>query len=383
MRPPTAADIAAQFNSFGGRQITADQVSNIREDGFGGYIADIEGATHNVSSEMGSETSNSVGSFTGVPELTEGGDSGKENNVAGDSGFVWGGESKSESVDKAISDVNQKISEMQKQLPLLEATMKEKQEKIEELKKMFRNHSYHGIRDAQRQYDEAMNKHKQLEDNITALKGTLSELEKKKESDAKEALTKASELISAMGDKIGEHLGDKYKSVAKEIADDIKNFQGKTIRSYNDAMASLNKILSNPAMKVNQADKDALVNAWKQVNAQDIANKLGNLSKTFKVADIVLKVEKVREKSIEGYETGNWGPLMLEVESWVLSGVAVGVAMGILGYVAPVVAATVGLPVTAITIAGIIGISYLASFIDDKKADKINNEIIEIIKPSH
>ncbi|HAK1939148.1 TPA: hypothetical protein H1Q11_005231 [Salmonella enterica] len=315
--------------------------------------------------------------------LPRGGDSGKENNVAGDSGFVWGGESKSESVDKAISDVNQKISEMQKQLPLLEATMKEKQEKIEELKKMFRNHSYHGIRDAQRQYDEAMNKHKQLEDNITALKGTLSELEKKKESDAKEALTKASELISAMGDKIGEHLGDKYKSVAKEIADDIKNFQGKTIRSYDDAMASLNKILSNPAMKVNQADKDALVNAWKSLNASDTASKLDNLSRTFKVADVALKVEKVREKSIEGYETGNWGPLMLEVESWVLSGVAVGVAMGILGYVAPVVAATVGLPVTAITIAGIIGISYLASFIDDKKADKINNEIIEIIKPSH
>ncbi|EKP5434342.1 colicin immunity protein [Salmonella enterica] len=199
-------------------------------------------------------------------------------------------------------------------------------------------------------------------------------------NDENEALTKTSELIADMGDKIGEHLGDKYKAVAKEVAGDIKNFQGKTIRSFDDAMASLNKITSNPTMKINQADRDALVNAWKHVDAQDMANKLGNLSKAFKVADVVMKVEKVREKSIEGYETGNWGPLMLEVESWVLSGVAVGVAMGILGYAAPVVATTVGLPVTAITIAGIIGISYLASFIDDKMADKINNEII---KPAH
>ncbi|EDS7589891.1 hypothetical protein AAQ05_005363, partial [Salmonella enterica subsp. diarizonae] len=126
--------------------------------------------------------------------------------------------------------------------------------------------------------------------------------------------------------------------------------------------------------------KDALVNAWNSLNASDTANKLSNLSRAFKVADLALKVGKVREKSIEGYKTGNWGPLVLEVESWVLSGVTVGVAMGILGYVAPFVAATVGLPVTAITIAGIIGISYLASFIDDKMADKINNEII---KPVH
>ncbi|EBC1279679.1 hypothetical protein G6T08_004908 [Salmonella enterica] len=195
-----------------------------------------------------------------------------------------------------------------------------------------------------------------------------------------DVLNKTAEIASNMGDKIGEYLGDKYKAIAKEVADDIKNFQGKTLRTYEQTMESLNKILSNPAMKVNQGDKDALVNAWNSLNASDTANKLSNLSRAFKVADLALKVGKVREKSIEGYKTGNWGPLVLEVESWVLSGVTVGVAMGILGYVAPVVAATVGLPVTAITIAGIIGISYLASFIDDKMADKINNEII---KPVH
>lgn len=195
-----------------------------------------------------------------------------------------------------------------------------------------------------------------------------------------EALQKASEIIADMGEKVGSYLGQKYKDVSREIAGNVKNFQGKTIRNYNDAMASLNRIIANPGMKINQGDKTAIVNAWKSLNASDMANKLGNLSKAFKAADMVIKVEKIREKSIQGYETGNWGPLMLEVESWVISGIAVGVAMGIFGALASYVATTVGLPITALTIAGIIGISYLASLIDDKIVDKINNEII---RPAH
>ncbi|EOM2808276.1 MULTISPECIES: colicin-like pore-forming protein [Serratia] len=197
--------------------------------------------------------------------------------------------------------------------------------------------------------------------------------------DEKDALMKTSELVAAAGEKVGEHLGDKYKAVAKQIADDIKNFQGKKLRSFDDAMASLNKITLNPAMKINKADKEAIVNAWKHVNATDTANKLGNLARAFKVADVALKVEKVREKSIEGYETGNWKPLMLEVESWVLSGVATAAALGLLGLILSAVPIT-GLPLTALTILGIITISYLSSLIDDKIAEKINNEIIP---PAH
>ncbi|HCB7206829.1 TPA: hypothetical protein M2A38_005174, partial [Escherichia coli] len=95
----------------------------------------------------------------------------------------------------------------------------------------------------------------------------------------------------------------------------------------------------------------------------------------FKFADVVMKVEKVREKSIEGYETGNWGPLMLEVESWVLSGMAASVAMTLLS-------AIIGsftlpaLALTAINIASIMGISYLASYIDASVAEKINNKLV-------
>ncbi|ASQ15691.1 colicin-like pore-forming protein [Enterobacter cloacae] len=123
-------------------------------------------------------------------------------------------------------------------------------------------------------------------------------------------------------------------------------------------------------MKVYQADKDALINAWKSLNADDMASKLGNLSWAFKVADVAMKVEKVREKSIEGYETGNWGPLMLEVESWVLSGMASAVALGIFGGIVSTFLVAGSLPATVAMIGGIITISYLASLIDAEVAEK-------------
>jgi hypothetical protein len=191
----------------------------------------------------------------------------------------------------------------------------------------------------------------------------------------KDALLVTSSLITDMGEKIGGRLGEKYKLVASEIANNIRNFQGKTVRTHQQAMESLNKILANPGMKINKGDKDALINAWKSFKADDTAKKLGNLSRAFKVADIALKTEKVRQKSIHGYETGDWGPLMLEVESWILSGMAAGVAIALFGAILSMLSIS-GLALTAITIIGIMAISYLSSKIDAKIADKINKEVI-------
>nr|WP_225390005.1 colicin-like pore-forming protein [Escherichia coli] len=195
-----------------------------------------------------------------------------------------------------------------------------------------------------------------------------------------DVLNKTAEVISDIGNKVGDYLGDAYKSLAREIADDVKNFQGKTIRSYDDAMASLNKVLSNPGFKFNRADSDALANVWRSIDAQDMANKLGNISKAFKFADVVMKVEKVREKSIEGYETGNWGPLMLEVESWVLSGIASAVALGVFSATLGAYALSLGAPAIAVGIVGILLAAVVGALIDDKFADALNNEII---KPAH
>ena len=323
---------------------------------------------------------------------------------------------------KAINDVNLKIAEKKKQQVPLLSLMKQKQKEVEELKKVFKNHSYHRIRDAQRAYDDARNKNDLLVSDINALQAQVSgltarkqqaeknkaaaekakadakakaeaekaaaeakakaEAEKaRKEAEAKAnnekaVLTKASEIIISVGDKVGEYLGDKYKALSREIAGNIKNFQGKTIRSYDEAMASVNKLMANPDLKINAADRDVIVNAWKAFDVEDMGNKFAALGKTFKAADYVMKANNVREKSIEGYQTGNWGPLMREVESWVISGIASAVA---LSFFSAIFGTFAMLGVFSTSLAGILAVilaGLVGALIDDDFVDKLNNEII-------
>lgn len=193
--------------------------------------------------------------------------------------------------------------------------------------------------------------------------------------DEKEFLMEASGIIADAGEKISHHIGEQYKRYADEIANNLRNFQGRTIRGYNDALASFNNIMSNPSMKVKQGDKDAIINAMRTVDAQDMANRFGHFGKFFKAADIVLKIEKISEKSIVGYETGNWAPLAYEVESMLLSGLAGAVA---LGFVTAVLSsfALPTLVVTALTIITATMIAYGSSFIDAGFAERFNNEVI-------
>lgn len=323
---------------------------------------------------------------------------------------------------KAINDVNKKIAEKRNQQASLTDLMNKKQKEVEDLKKIFKNHSYHRIRDAQMEYDDARNKYNLLASDINALQAQVSGLTARKQqaeqnkavaekakadaeakaaaekaaaeskakaeaekarkeaeekaNDEKAVLIKASEIIISVGDKAGEYLGDKYKVLSREIADNIKNFQGKTIRSYDEAMASVNKLIANPNLKINAADRDAIVNAWKAFDAEDMGNKFAALGKTFKVADYVMKANNVREKSIEGYQTGNWGPLMLEIESWVLSGIASAVALSFFSVAVGSLFITAGVSVTAVGLMGIIFAGFIGSLIDDDFVDKLNNEII-------
>jgi hypothetical protein len=201
----------------------------------------------------------------------------------------------------------------------------------------------------------------------------------KQEAD-KEVLLKASEVIISMGEKAGGYLGEKYKELSREIADNIKNFQGKRIRSYNDAMRSMNKMMANPGLKFSAADREAIVKAWQSFNADDMGNKFAALGKTFKVADYAMKAEKVRQKSIEGYRTGNWGPLMMEVESWVVSGIVSSVALGVFSATLGAALISLGAPAVVIGLMGIVIAGALGSFIDENLVDKLNNEII---RPTH
>ena len=324
---------------------------------------------------------------------------------------------------KAINDVNKKIAEKRNQQVSLTDLMNKKQKEVEDLKKIFKNHSYHRIRDAQREYDDARNKYALLASDINALQAQVSGLTARKQqaeknkaaaekakadakakaeaekaaaeakakaeaekarkeaeekaNDEKAVLTKASEIIISVGDKAGEYLGDKYKVLSREIADNIKNFQGKTIRSYDDAMSSINKLMANPSLKINATDKEAIVNAWKAFNAEDMGNKFAALGKTFKAADYAIKANNIREKSIEGYQTGNWGPLMLEVESWVISGMASAVALSLFSLTLGSALIAFGLSATVVGFVGVVIAGAIGAFIDDKFVDELNHKIIK------
>ncbi|HCR0879834.1 TPA: colicin immunity protein [Enterobacter hormaechei] len=207
-------------------------------------------------------------------------------------------------------------------------------------------------------------------------KKIIDEANKKKLTE-KELLIKTADLIQDAGEKVSGIASAKYKSLAKELADNVRNFQGKNIRSFNDAMKTLNRLTANPNMKISATDKAALINAWKSIDRNNMASRLANLSKAFTVAGWLSKVEKVTEKSIIGYETGNWGPLILEVESWVLSGITSALALAVLSLIVSTFLIAGSLPATVTLIAGTLGIVYVASLIDDKVAEKVNSQLIK------
>ncbi|MEM6161342.1 colicin-like pore-forming protein [Erwinia sp. P6884] len=196
-----------------------------------------------------------------------------------------------------------------------------------------------------------------------------------KESE-KETILKASEVIISAGDKAGNYLGNRYSSLARELSGNIRNFQGKTIRNYEEALESLNKLLANPNLKINAADKSAIINAWQVLNADDLSNKFSALGKTFKVADYAIKANNVKEKSIEGYKTGNWGPLLREVEAWVVGGIASSVALAIFSATVGGMLVLAGVPAVAVGILGIMMAAIIGAMIDDKFINKLNSEII-------
>lgn len=197
----------------------------------------------------------------------------------------------------------------------------------------------------------------------------------KKEADM-ELLGKASDVIITVGDKAGAYLGERYKALSRDIAANIQNFQGKRIRSYDQAMASLNKLLANPNMKINAADQTAIMNAWRSFNAEDMGNKCAALGKAFKVADYAKKASNAAEKSIEGYKTGNWGPLMREVESWVLGGLTSAVAVAVFSSTLGAMLVAASVPASLVAVIGIMIGGLVGAFIDDKFINWLNNEIV-------
>ncbi len=190
-------------------------------------------------------------------------------------------------------------------------------------------------------------------------------------------------IITDSGKTLSGKLGDKYNTLAKEAADNIKNFQGKKLRSFNDAMASINELANNPKMKLSQADKTVVSNALKQMDLSALADRFKVLEKAFTWGDRLLKAEKIRDGVVTGVTTGDWQKLAFEVEAMYLSGVAGAVALGITTAMISTVAVALSLPsvaVSALTVVAVIGISILTSYIDADKAKALNNAVLGLFK---
>lgn len=199
----------------------------------------------------------------------------------------------------------------------------------------------------------------------------------------KNVLDTAAGIITDAGKTLSGKIGDKYNTLAKEAANNVKNFQGKKLRSFKDTMAAVNQLANNPKMKLSQADKTAVSNALKQMNLATLADRFKGLGRAFTWGDRLLKAEKIRDGVATGITTGNWQKLAFEVEAMYLSGVASGVALGIATAMISAAAVALSLTsvaVTALTVVAVIGIAILTSYIDADKAKSLNNAVLGLFK---
>jgi len=186
--------------------------------------------------------------------------------------------------------------------------------------------------------------------------------------DEKAAYTDAVSFVSTAN----EHMLQKYGANLSKVAQDMQaEISGKKIRSYAEAMATFEKVSANPRMKLNALDTQAVVDALNALDKATFADNITRLGKAFGVVGKVVQAEAIREKTVSGFQTGDWKPLMLELEA-----MAVGTGAGIL------VATSMAFffPVFASAAAGVVVVALMmaatAAYFDAAKVDEINNMIL-------
>ncbi|MBH3368617.1 hypothetical protein I5R92_15090 [Pseudomonas carnis] len=168
-------------------------------------------------------------------------------------------------------------------------------------------------------------------------------------------------------------IANRYGAAMGEVAQDLKNnVSGKNINSYPQALVAFEKIQNNPNFKLNQKDAAAVDTALKVLDNQAFSDNLKRLSRGFGVIGLTLQVSKISTAASTGFNTGDWKPLMLEVESIavgtaVSSGFGALAATGLAAISLPAVATGVGFVFIAVIMAAI------SAYIDPKTVDKINH----------
>ena len=159
-------------------------------------------------------------------------------------------------MDKSSKVVGNVINEKQKQKNKIATQISEKQNKIEEMKKVFKHHSYHGITDLERDVDELQKKSNQLDADISKLNSYKNTLQSK--------------------------IGDvnKQKEAEEKARENAEVAEHETLNEEKQAVAEAEKRLAEVKAELAKAESDV---QSKQATVSRVAGELENAQKSVDV----------------------------------------------------------------------------------------------------
>lgn len=159
-------------------------------------------------------------------------------------------------MDKSSKVVSNVINEKQKQKNKIATQISEKQKKIEEMKKVFKHHSYHGITDLERDVDELQKKSNQLDADISKLNSYKNTLQSK------------------IGDM------NKQKEAEEKARENAEVAEHETLNEEKQAVAEAEKRLAEAKAELAKAESDV---QSKQATVSRVAGELENAQKSVDV----------------------------------------------------------------------------------------------------
>lgn len=190
------------------------------------------------------------------------------------------------------------------------------------------------------------------------VKQVIAEREKaEEESKVKDAIKFTADFYKELTGKLGEQSAQ----VAQELAEVAK---GKQIRSVDDAMKAFDKYKDVLNKKYSVQDREAIANALKSINRDEVAKSFAKFSKAFGYTGKVVDAYDIFMVELpKAVKDDNWRPFFVKVES-IFAG---SVATAITAFAYSII---LGTPIGILGFALIIAL--VSAFVDEKLMEKIN-----------
>lgn len=205
----------------------------------------------------------------------------------------------------------------------------------------------------------------------------LTPSEKTEDTELDEKLKSDTKLLAEVISNISNIYGEEWGRLADKLSGNIR---GKKIRSYDDAIFTLEKFRSSEFQHIRKKYRDTVADVINVLDKKSLADNFNRLSAASGLLAKGFTAEAFYSKMEEGFRTDNWKPLMLEIEAWALSGVAAAAMARFIPYALFSIAFIIPM---APSVAGFVivysGITILASLIDAKLVDKFNEEIRDLV----